>query len=119
MKGSTPQLRAIAVKAYEEGRANMRQLSEIFGYHIVTIGKWIRAARRGDPDPHHRGRRPPIFSQDELQKLKTYIEDKPDATLQEIREHFAKECSLTTIHKTIKKIGFKFKKNVEGQRARS
>ena len=43
----------------------------------------------------------------------------PDVTLEEIRAHFAKACSLNAIHKHLRSLGFVFKKNIEGKRART
>jgi transposase len=42
MKIATPEIRVIVVKAYQARTASRRQLADIFGYHIETIGRWIR-----------------------------------------------------------------------------
>jgi hypothetical protein len=44
---------------------------------------------------------------------------KPDVTLEEIRAHLTKACSLNAIHKLLKTLGFVFKKNTESKRART
>jgi transposase len=119
MKIATPEIRSIVVKAYRSGIASRRQLADIFNYHIETIGRWIRASRQERFAPLPRGHRRSVFSREELEQLGVYIENNPDATLNELRERFGKKCSLPALHKITRKIGYVFKKNFEGERART
>jgi transposase len=119
MKIATLEIRSIVVAAYAAGTASRRQLADIFGYHIETIGRWIRYSRKGRLTPLPRGHRISVFSLDELGQMATFIAKNPDATLAEIRDHFGKSCSLAAIHKITRKIGYVFKKNSEGKRARA
>ena len=61
---------------------------------------------------------PPAFSGTLLERLDEFVRQHPDATLAEIREHFASEvcCSLVTVHQTLKRLGFRRKKNSPRQR---
>jgi Transposase and inactivated derivatives len=77
MKIATPEIRSITVNAYVSGIATRQHLADIFGYHIDTIGRWIRESRQG----LSRGHRPSVFSAEELEQLAAYIKDNPDATL--------------------------------------
>ncbi|OUO49059.1 hypothetical protein B5F76_14390 [Desulfovibrio sp. An276] len=45
-----------------------------------------------------------------MTQLAEFIENNVDATLAEIREHFGKNCSLSSVHRAIQKIKFTFKK---------
>jgi len=119
MKIAKPEIRSLVVKAYLHGTASRRQLADIFGYHIETIGRWIRASRQNRFTPLPRGHRRSVFSPEELEHLAAYIESNPDATLSELRERFDKKCSLPALHKIIRKMGYVFKKNSEGKRART
>ena len=119
MKIASPEIRSLVVKAYLSGTASRRQLADIFNYHIETIGRWIRAGRQDRLTPLPRGHRPSVFTPEELKQLAAYIEKNPDATLSELREHFGKKCSLPALHKITRKIGYVFKKNSEGKRART
>lgn len=119
MKQATPEIRSIVVAAYFARTASRKQLSEIFGYHIETIGRWIRCSRKGRFTPLPRGHRISVFTADELEQLATFIEKNPDVTLAEIRDHFGKSCSLVAIHKITRKAGYVFKKNTESKRART
>ena len=51
-----------------------------------------------------------VFDEQELKELKTLLEKEADLTLSEIKEHFGKTCSLVTVHKTVVKLGFAYKK---------
>jgi len=119
MKIANSEIRSLVVKAYLSKTATRRQLADIFGYHIETIGRWIRASRQERFRPLPRGHRRSVFSPEELEQLAAYIESNPDATLSELKERFGKLCSLPALHKITRKIGFVFKKNSEGKRTRT
>jgi len=119
MKIATREIRSIVVRAYQTGAASRQQLADIFGYHIETIGRWIRKSRQEHSSPLPRGHRRSVFSAEELEQLAAYIESTPDATLNELRERFEKKCSLPALHKITRKMGFVFKKNSAGKRARA
>jgi transposase len=46
MKTASAETRALVVKAYASGAAASKQLAEILGYHIQSIGNWIREFER-------------------------------------------------------------------------
>ena len=118
MKIATEEIRTVVVNAYLSGKASRQHLAEIFGYHIGSIGRWIRESQREHRlSPLPRGHRVSVFSAEERIQLGNYIEKNPDATLNEIREYFGKECSLAALHKIIQKMGYVFKKNAESKRA--
>lgn len=119
MKIATPEIRSIAVNAYVSGAASRQQLADIFGYHVDTIGRWIRESQQGKFAPLPRGHRPSVFSAGELAQLVSYINANPDATLSELCERFGQKCSLPAMHKLTRKMGYVFKKNTEGKRART
>ena len=119
MKIANPEIRSIVAKAYLSGSVSRQQLADIFGYHIETISRWIRASRQGRLAPLPRGHRRSVFTPEELEQLAAYIEKNPDATLSDLRAHFGKKCSLPALHKITRKMGYVFKKNSEGKRARA
>jgi hypothetical protein len=47
------------------------------------------------------------------------VDKRPDATLEEIREKLGVACTIITIHNTLRRLGYRFKKNAAGQRTRS
>jgi transposase len=119
MKTATSEIRKIVVNAYASGVATRKQLAAIFGYHIQSIGNWIRQyAKTEQIAPLPKGHRKSIFSDDEKKALVELLDNNVDLTLAEIKTRFGKTCSLSTVHETIVKLGFVFKKNSEGKRAK-
>ena len=117
MKTASPETRALVVKAYTAGVATRKQLAAIFGYHIQSIGNWIRKYKsEGRLVPHPKGHRKSVFTAEEKEKLIEVFKSNTDITLEELKTLFKKNCSLVAIHKTVGKLGFVFKKNVEGKR---
>lgn len=117
MKTASAETRALVVKAYTSGVATRKQLAEIFGYHIQSIGNWIREfEHEGRIVPRAKGHRKSVFTDEEKIALTQLFQDNTDITLEELREKFSKNCSLVAIHKTVIKLGFAFKKNSAGKR---
>ena len=112
MKTASAEIRALVVKAYISGIATRKQLADIFGYHIQSIGNWIREyTREGRIAPHAKGHRKSVFTDQEKNRLVELSKSTTDITLKEIKELFGKSCSLAAIHKTVVKLGFVFKKH--------
>lgn len=120
MSIASPEIRKIAVEAYLSAKATQQQLTDIFGFHRTAIVRWVREYRKdGKLAPRVRGHMPKAFSDEEKERLATMIEDKPDLTLEEIREAFSKKRSLVAVHRELKRLGFRYKKNAESIRART
>ena len=120
MKFGSEEIRTKAVQAYLAGKATPKQLADIFGYTPATVYNWVRTYRlhnrlRALPNGHRRS----CFTQEELAELSKLIEKHVDITLEEIRRHFKKTCSLSAIHRIVVKLGFVYKKNAQGERARA
>jgi transposase len=119
MKTASTEIHHFAIQACRAGIPR-QQIADILGYHLNSVSRWIREFEREERlEARPRGHRASIFSDEERQELIGLIEKRVDMTLEEIRLHFAKDCSLNAIHKLVKSLGFVFKKNAEGKRARS
>ncbi len=110
MKTATPEIRALVIRACLEGKATRRQLAEIFGYHADTLGRWVRQSRQGRTKPLPRGHRQSVFSAEERSEIEKYIHENPYATLEDIRRHLRKDCSLVTVHNALKSLGYEKKR---------
>jgi len=120
MSIASPEIRKIAVEAYLSGKATQQHLADILGFHRTAIVRWVREYRKdGKLRPQVRGHMPRAFSHEERERLSSMIRDKPDLTLEEIRAAFSKNCSLMAVHRELKRLDFRFKKNTEGLRARA
>ena len=99
MKTASAEIRALVVKAYTSGVATRKQLSEILGYHIQSIGNWIREyEREGRIAPRPKGHRKSVFSPEEREQLVALLQNNVDMTLAEMKDHFGKDCCLAAIH---------------------
>lgn len=120
MSIASPEIRKIAVEAYLSGKATQQQLADILGFHRTAIVRWVREYKKaGTLAPRVRGHMTKAFSDEEKERLAIMVEDKPDLTLEEIREAFSKNCSLVAVHRELKRLGFRYKKNSEGIRTRA
>jgi transposase len=120
MSIASPDIRKIAIEAYLSGKATQQQLADILGFHRTAIVRWVREYRKdGRLKPQVRGHMSRAFSVDEKERLVAMVKDKPDLTLEEIREAFSKKCSLMAVHRELKRLDFRYKKNSEGVRTRA
>lgn len=120
MSIASPEIRKIAVEAYLSAKATQQQIADIFGFHRTAIVRWVREYRKdGRLVPQTRGHMAKAFSDEEKERLAIMVEEKPDLTLEEIKEAFSKQCSLVAVHRELKRLGFRYKKNSEGIRART
>jgi transposase len=120
MSIASAEIRKIAVEAYLSAKATQQQLANILGFHRTAIVRWVREYRKdGRLEPRTRGHMPKAFSVEEKDRLAAMVKDKPDLTLEEIREAFSKNCSLMAVHRELKRLGFRYKKNSEGLRTRT
>ena len=58
------------------------------------------------------------LTDEQVKKLIDLVEDRPDLTLEELRDRLSLDCTPQTVHNLLKKEGFTFKKNAQGQRTR-
>jgi transposase len=121
MRAYSLDLRERIMKAYDEGHWTVRELSERF-----KVGEWWihklkrQRSQKGSLAPQ-KGRvgQPRRIQKDELDRLQQYVDRHPDATLEEIREKLGVACTIITIHNTLRRLGYRYKKNATGQRTRS
>ena len=104
MKTASFEVRTIAIRAYGSGLPR-QQIADIVGYHLNSVSRWIREfEREGRSEARSRGHRISIFNEKERLKFVEFINEHPDVTLEEIRAHFAKACSLNAIHKLLRSL---------------
>jgi transposase len=99
-------------------------LQEVADRHRVSLGmvKKLRVQRQktGDIRPRHRySGRKPYFTPDKRRGLSRMIHQRPDITLEELREALALDCTLPAIHYVLQGMNLSFKKNAARQRARA
>jgi transposase len=117
---ATTDVRLRAISAYEAGNGTQADIAKFYGVDISTFQRWLQRYREsGKASPLPRGHNPPALNKEQMLQLKKRVQERPDATLEQLRESVGVTCSLVTIHNTLTRLGYRFKKNSAGQRART
>lgn len=109
------------MKAYDEGHWSVGQLAERFQVGEWWIHKLKRQRRTEGSLAVRKGKvgQPRSLQGEQIERLEHYVGAHPDATLEEIRERLEMKCTIVTIHHTLRRLGYRYKKNSTGQRTRS
>ena len=124
MKSYSMDLRERVLAMCDAGRST-HEVAKVF--HVSE--SWIRRLkqrRREDGKITQRpsgGRRHGHFDAIRLTQLEQWLRQRPDATLEALRDRVIREvqlrCSLMAVCRALKKLGWSIKKNASGQRTRS
>jgi transposase len=117
---ATSDVRARAIAAYEAGNGSQAEIARFYGVDISTFQRWLQRYRQsGLASPLPRGHNPPALSEAQMLRLGRLVQQRSDATLEQLRESLGAACSLVAIHNALKRLGYRFKKNATGQRTRT
>lgn len=121
MRAYSLDLRQRVMKAYDEGQWTVGQIAERF-----KVGEWwvhkLKRQRQSEGSLAPRKGavgQPRSFQAEQLRQLVEYVDRHGDATLEQIREALGVHCTAATIHNTLKRLGYRYKKNAAGQRTRT
>ena len=114
------QTRQRAIEAYEAGRGTQAQIALLYGIDISTFQRWLQRHRQtGKSAPLPRGHNPAALNDSQMRQLDELVRQTPDATLEQLRTALEVDCSLVAIHNALKRLEYRYKKNVAGQRTRT
>jgi transposase len=120
MRIATAEVRTRAIAAYEAGNGSQAEIALFYGVDISTFQRWLQRYRQtGRAAPFPRGHNPRALDEVQVSELGRLVHEKPDATLEQLREALGVACSLVAVHNTLKRLGYRFKKNATGQRTRT
>jgi transposase len=114
-------LRQRVLDAVERKEGSIRQIARRFVVSLSFIVRLLQVHRRTGsirPRPHGGGH-PSALTPEDRERLRELIRQRPDATLEECREHLGVDCSLTTISRALSKLGLPRKKKVPRAREQS
>lgn len=112
MKAHSLDLRERIVAACESGTMTQEAVAQRFGVSYRSVKGLLRQWREtGDLTPRKRSGRRRLFEAEALKRLKRALLQNPDATLEELRDACGVDCTLPTIHNTLKRAGYRRKKN--------
>jgi transposase len=107
-------LRQRIVDTARRGDATLKQIAERFLVSVAFVARLLqlhRATGSVEPRPHGGGH-PAVLTPQDLERLREFIRDRPDATLEECRRHLGSSCSLATISRALFRLGLPRKKKV-------
>lgn len=106
-------LRKRILKAVKNNKLTQAEILRIFNLSRTGLNSFLKHVDETgsiEPKPFGGGRRSK-FQQEDIEQIKQYLATYPDATLEEILEYSGKEASIMSVHRMLKKIGYRFKKS--------
>ena len=96
------------------------QIAQRFLVSVSFVTRLLQLYRRtGSVEPRpHGGGNPAVLTPEDLERLRELIDDRPDATLEECREHLGSSCRLATISRALSRLGLPRKKKTPRARER-
>ena len=121
MRAYSLDLRQRVLKAYDENKWTVGQIAERFKVGEWWVHKLKRQRKAGGGIGPRKGKvgQPRRLGPEQVNRLEQYVDKHPDATLEQIHEKVGAACTMVTIHNTLKRLGYRYKKNAAGQRTRS
>jgi transposase len=110
----SPDLRQRIVETARRRDGTLSQIAERFLVSVSFVTRLLQLHRStGSVEPRpHGGGHPAVLTPEDLERLREFIRDRPDAALEECREHLGSSCSLATISRALSKLGLPRKKKV-------
>jgi len=97
-------LRKRVFDTLERREGSLRQIARRFLVSLSFVTRLLEHRRLTgslEPKPHGGGR-PPALGPDDLERLRNLIHEKPDATLEELRQSLGVTCSLMAISRAVR-----------------
>jgi transposase len=106
-------LRERVIRAYDQKVGTQEHVADLFGVSARWIKKLLKRRRETggiSPKPHGGGWTPK-FSGAKLEQLKAWVEQHPDATLQELLDHSGVDGSIMAVHRALERLKCRRKKS--------
>ncbi len=113
MKPYSIDLRQRVLEAYESGKGTQKEIAEFFCVSLSWVESLLSRWRQTGsvlPKPHGGGRQAKITGK-KLERLKTLVEENPDATLEELRRKCRTKGSIMSVFRALKRLGITRKKS--------
>ena len=120
MRIATKDIRRRAIEAYKKGQSTQARIAHSYDVDIRTFQRWLaRFASTGESAPQPRGHRLALFRGERLAALDQLVQDRPDATLEELRAASKVNGSIMAVKRALDRLGYRYKKIAPCQRTRS
>jgi transposase len=112
MRPYSKDLRDRVAATVDQGEGSLRQIALRFLVSLSFVACLLRRRRQTgclDPAPHGGGQ-PPAFTPADLERLRQWVHDQPDATLTELRQQLGIDCSLMAVWRALRQLKITRKK---------
>ena len=121
MNAYSMDLRERVVAACDRGEGTREQIAKRFSVGAARVYRLLQ--RRRDtgsiaPKPHGGGQKP-AFDPPAAERLRQAVADRPDATLEELREAVGAACGTSAVHRAPVKLGLPRKESRSGPPSRT
>ena len=106
-------LRERVIRAYDRKVGTQEQIAKLRGLSARWIKKLLKRRRETGsiaPKPHGGGWTPK-FCGEKLEQLKSWVEQDPDATLQELLDRSGVQASIMAVHRALERLRCRRKKS--------
>ena len=114
MQAYSQDLRQRILDTAQRGEGSLRQIARRFLVSISFVTRLLHLHRSTgslQPKPHGGGN-PAVLGPEDLERLREFVRQQPDATLEELRQRLGVLCSLMTISRALRKLGLPRKKKI-------
>jgi transposase len=114
MTPDSQDLRQRIIDTVRRGEGTLSQIAERFLVSVSFVTRLLQLHRTtGSVEPRpHGGGHPAVLTPEDRERLRQLIRDRPDATLEECREHLGCSCSLAAISRALSRLGLPRKQEV-------
>src|SRR5438270_14076024 len=109
-------LRERVVTACDRGEGTREQIAKRFQVGLAWVYRLLQRRRETgsiEPKPHGGGQKP-AFDPPAAERLRQAVADRPDATLEELRESVGIACGTSAVHRALERLGLPRKKSRSG-----
>src|SRR5271165_6657273 len=120
MKAYSMDLRERVVAACDRGEGTREEIARRSRVGIAWVYRLLQRRRETgsiEPRPHGGGQKP-AFDPPAAQRLRQAVADRPDATLEELREAVGVARGTSAVHRALEKLGLPRKKSRYGPPSR-
>ena len=115
MKPLSKDLRERIVAAVDHHEGSRRAIARRFRVDVSCITRLLQLRRQtGSLEPRpHGGGKPPTLDHDGLQRLRGLVQERPDATLEELHQHLNLSGSIMIVWRGLEKLDITRKKKTQ------
>jgi transposase len=121
VKAHSMDLRERVVAACDCGEGTREEIAKRFRVGVAWVYRLLQRRRETgsiEPKPHGGGQTP-AFDPPAAERLRQAVEDRPDATLEELREAVGVACGTSSVHRALERLGLPRKKSRSGLPSRT